>query len=159
MHRYILQRIVHLVPVVLGVVTVVFLTLRLTPGDPAVALAGEKASGEQIERMREALGLNRPLPVQYVEFLGRVATFQLGRSIRTGREISPELLENFAPTIELALAEPGRVHAASRAPAKASSSASSSATGQRRRHTPRPGASPAARTNTYQLSPRSRSGA
>jgi peptide/nickel transport system permease protein len=104
MQRYILQRIVHLVPVVLGVVTVVFLTLRLTPGDPAVALAGEKASGEQIERMREALGLNRPLPVQYVEFLGRVATFQLGRSIRTGREISQELLENFAPTIELALA-------------------------------------------------------
>src|SRR5215831_10615231 len=93
-----------MVPVLLGVVTVVFISLRLIPGDPAVALAGEKASAEQIERMREELGLNRPLPVQYLEFIGHIMTFQLGRSIRTGGAISQELAENFAPTIELSVA-------------------------------------------------------
>jgi peptide/nickel transport system permease protein len=104
MRTYILRRIAHMVPVLLGVVTVVFLALRLIPGDPAIALAGEKASEEQIERMREELGLKRPLVVQYFEFVSRIATFQLGRSIRTGSSISQELIENLAPTIELSLA-------------------------------------------------------
>ena len=104
MRGYILRRIAYVVPVLLGVVTVVFLALRLIPGDPAIALAGEKASAEQIEQMREALGLNRPLPVQYVEFIGRLASGDLGRSIRTGGDIRQELIENFAPTIELSIA-------------------------------------------------------
>jgi peptide/nickel transport system permease protein len=91
-----------MVPVLLGVMTVVFVALRLIPGDPAVALAGEKASAAQIEEMREQLGLNRPLPVQYLEFIGRTLSFQLGKSIRTGGAIRTELLSNFAPTIELA---------------------------------------------------------
>jgi peptide/nickel transport system permease protein len=104
MRTYILRRLVHTLPVLLGVATVVFLALRLIPGDPAIALAGEKASAEQIERMREELGLNRPLPVQYVEFLSRTATLQLGRSLRTGGDIRTELVSNFAPTIELSTA-------------------------------------------------------
>src|SRR4051794_21920554 len=104
MRTYILRRIVHMVPVLLGVVTVVFLALRMIPGDPAIALAGEKASAEQIERMREELGLNRPLAVQYVEFVSNMLTLHLGRSIRTGGAISQELAENFAPTIELSMA-------------------------------------------------------
>jgi peptide/nickel transport system permease protein len=104
MRTYILRRLAHTIPVLFGVATVVFLALRLIPGDPAIALAGEKASAETIERMREELGLNRPLPVQYVEFLSRTATLQLGRSIRTGGSISTELVSNFAPTIELSLA-------------------------------------------------------
>jgi peptide/nickel transport system permease protein len=101
---YILRRLVHTLPVLVGVATVVFLALRLIPGDPAIALAGEKASAEQIERMREELGLNRPLPVQYVEFLSRTATLQLGRSLRTGGDIRTELVSNFAPTLELSTA-------------------------------------------------------
>ena len=104
MRTYIFRRIVHMVPVLLGVVTVVFVALRLIPGDPAVALAGEKASEAQIEQMREALGLNRPLPVQYVEFVTHILTGQLGTSIRTGGAIGKELLENFAPTVELSVA-------------------------------------------------------
>jgi peptide/nickel transport system permease protein len=104
MRTYILRRFAHTIPVLLGVATVVFLALRLIPGDPAVAMAGEKASPETIERMREELGLNRPLAVQYVEFLSRTATLQLGRSIRTGGNIASELVTNFAPTIELSLA-------------------------------------------------------
>jgi len=104
MRTYILRRIVHMVPVLLGVMTVVFLALRLIPGDPAVALAGEKASAEQIERMREGLGLNRPLVFQYVDLVKNALTFQFGKSIRTGGQISQELAENFAPTIELSFA-------------------------------------------------------
>src|SRR5919197_91486 len=101
MRTYILRRAVHTVPVLLGVATVVFLALRLIPGDPAIALAGEKASAQEIEQLREALGLNQPLPVQYAQFMTRALTFQLGRSIRTGGDIGSELLANFAPTIEL----------------------------------------------------------
>src|SRR5215211_7212431 len=99
MRTYILRRIAHALPVLLGVATIVFLALRLIPGDPAVALAGEKASAEAIERLREELGLNQPLPVQYAQFLGKLATLQLGRSIRTGGDIGAELLTNFAATI------------------------------------------------------------
>jgi peptide/nickel transport system permease protein len=104
MRLYLLRRLAAMVPVLLGVVTVVFLALRLIPGDPAIALVGEKASEAQIEQMREALGLRRPLAVQYFEFIGRAASLQLGRSIRTGGSISQELAENFAPTVELSLA-------------------------------------------------------
>jgi peptide/nickel transport system permease protein len=104
MRTYILRRLVHTVPVLFGVATVVFLALRLIPGDPAIALAGEKASAQEVERMREALGLNQPLPVQYAQFMSRALTLQLGRSIRTGGDIGTELVTNFAPTIELSTA-------------------------------------------------------
>ena len=104
MQTYILRRIVHAVPVLLGVATVVFLALRLIPGDPAIAMAGEKASAAEVERIRQDLGLNRPLPVQYVEFITHTFTLQLGRSIRTGGAVNQELATNFAPTIELSLA-------------------------------------------------------
>src|SRR3979490_2040253 len=98
MRAYILRRLAHTIPVLLGVATVVFLALRLIPGDPAIALAGEKASPETIERMREELGLNRPLPVQYVEFLARTATLQLAHSPRTGRMMATAPGPNFALT-------------------------------------------------------------
>src|SRR5205823_12916058 len=101
---YILRRLAHTVPVLIGVATVVFLALRLIPGDPAVAMAGEKASAAEIERLRQDLGLNEPLPVQYVQFMTHVATLQLGRSIRTGGDVRSELAANFAPTIELSVA-------------------------------------------------------
>src|SRR5919198_1867711 len=104
MRTYILRRFVHTLPVLLGVTTVVFLALRLIPGDPAVALAGDKASPQEIERLRQELGLNEPLPIQYVQFITHTATLQLGRSIRTGGDIATELVTNFAPTIELSLA-------------------------------------------------------
>jgi peptide/nickel transport system permease protein len=104
MRNYILRRLAHTIPVLLGVATVVFLALRLIPGDPAIALAGEKASAAEVERLREELGLNQPLPVQYVQFLTHVATLQLGRSLRTGGDVRDELVSNFGPTIELSIA-------------------------------------------------------
>src|ERR1043166_8890032 len=104
MRTYILRRLAHTVPVLIGAATLVFLALRLIPGDPAVAMAGEKASVAEIERIREQLGLNQPLPVQYALYLERTFTLQLGRSIRTGGDIREELITSFGPTIELTVA-------------------------------------------------------
>jgi peptide/nickel transport system permease protein len=102
--NYILRRLAHAVPVLLGVATVAFLALRLIPGDPAIAMIGEKASVAEVERLREELGLNQPLPLQYAQYLSHAATLQLGRSIRTGGDVRQELAANFAPTIELSIA-------------------------------------------------------
>jgi peptide/nickel transport system permease protein len=104
MRNYILRRLAHTIPVLIGVVTVVFLALRLIPGDPAVAMAGDKASAATIDQIRYDLGLDQPLPVQYVDYLGQMFTLNLGRSIRTGGDIRTELAANFAPTIELSIA-------------------------------------------------------
>jgi peptide/nickel transport system permease protein len=100
---YILRRLAHTIPVLIGAATLVFVALRLIPGDPAVAMAGEKASVAEIEQIREQLGLNQPLPLQYGQFLVHTFTLQLGRSIRTGGDIRQELLNSFGPTIELSI--------------------------------------------------------
>ena len=94
----------HTIPVLLGAATLVFIALRLVPGDPAIAMAGEKASTAEIEQIRHDLGLDQPLPVQYGKFLLNTFTLQLGRSIRTGGDIRGELINSFGPTIELSVA-------------------------------------------------------
>src|ERR1051326_4197059 len=98
MRTYILRRLAHTIPVLIGAATLVFVALRLIPGDPAIAMAGEKASAAEIEQIRQNLGLNQPLPVQYGQFLIRTFTLQLGKSIRTGGDIREELLNSFGPT-------------------------------------------------------------
>ena|SRR5438094_798216 len=100
---YILRRLALLVPVVFGIITVVFLALEFLPGDPALAMAGQKATPADIDRIREQLGLNQPLPVQYGLFVEHAATLQFGRSNRTNQPVSIELLQNFGPTAELSL--------------------------------------------------------
>ena len=104
MRTYILRRLAHTIPVLLGAATLVFVALRLIPGDPAIAMAGEKASVAEIEQIRHDLGLDQPLPVQYGKFIVNTFTLQLGRSIRTGGDIRVELLNSFGPTIELSFA-------------------------------------------------------
>jgi peptide/nickel transport system permease protein len=78
--------------------------LRLIPGDPAIVLLGERASAQGVERVREQLGLNRPLHVQYWLYLDRLAHADLGRSIRTSRPVLDEARSRFPATIELAVA-------------------------------------------------------
>jgi peptide/nickel transport system permease protein len=78
--------------------------LQLIPGDPAIAMAGDKASVEQIERMREELGLNQPLPVQYAKFLQAAFTLNLGDSLRTSQPVAGEIRQFFGATIELSMA-------------------------------------------------------
>jgi peptide/nickel transport system permease protein len=102
--RYVLRRLVLAIPVLFGVSLAVFLMVDLVPGDPATVLAGDTAPPEQIEAIRHELGLDQPLPVQYLRFLGRLAHGSLGTSIRTGREVMVEILDRFPYTLELALA-------------------------------------------------------
>jgi len=117
--RYIIQRLLSLIPTVLGVTLAVFLLLRLIPGDPAVAMLGEHAAQENVERIREQLGLNRPLffdrealergdvgaffDSQYIRYLGRLARADLGNSIHRRVPIADELKTRFPATMELAL--------------------------------------------------------
>ena len=104
MTRYVLRRLVLLVPVLLGIMTAVFVLLQLIPGDPAVALAGDKASAEQVERIRREFGLDRPLPVQYAYFLKAAFTLDFGDSLRTHQPVAGELRQFFGATIELSVA-------------------------------------------------------
>jgi peptide/nickel transport system permease protein len=104
MTRFIAQRLVWTVPVLLGVSLIVFSILALAPGDAARALAGTDASEADIQRLRESLGLDQPLPIQYLRFLGRLAQFDLGRSTVTNRPVTREIADNLWPTFELAVA-------------------------------------------------------
>ncbi len=81
MAAYALRRALAALLVVLGVVVLVFVILRLTPGDPARVLAGDNAPPDVVERVRQDLGLDQPLPVQLARYVGRLAVGDLGRSI------------------------------------------------------------------------------
>ena len=104
MTRFIIRRMLLALPVLLGIMTAVFILLQLIPGDPALALAGEKASVEQVERIREEFGLNRPLPVQYAYFLKSAFTLDFGASLRTHQPVASELRQFFGATMELSVA-------------------------------------------------------
>jgi ABC-type dipeptide/oligopeptide/nickel transport system permease component len=92
------------IPVLLGVATLVFSLIHLVPGDPAQAMLGEGASPGDIRQLRERLGLDRPLLVQYVDFLGGLARADLGVSLRLDRPVTALILERLPATAELALA-------------------------------------------------------
>jgi peptide/nickel transport system permease protein len=92
-----------MIPITLGILTLVFSLIHLIPGDPAAAIAGEGARPEDILQVRKALGLDQPLWKQYVTYLGNVAHGDLGRSFRTNEKVSKEILERYPATIELAL--------------------------------------------------------
>ena len=103
--RFVLKRLLLLVPVVFGVATLVFAILHLAPGDPARIIAGQRASAEQIEQVRRELGLTRPLWVQYLDFLWDAARFDFGNSysISRGSPVGSVLADRLPVTIELAL--------------------------------------------------------
>jgi peptide/nickel transport system permease protein len=81
--------------VLFGVSLLVFAVMHLAPGDPAAIMLGAQATREDITRLHRELGLDRPLPVQYARWLGRVVQGDLGRSIPLGREVLPEVLTRF----------------------------------------------------------------
>ena len=84
MAQYILRRLLNLLPVLLGITLLVFTLLHLIPGDPAVVILGERATPEQVAALRERLGLNQPLPLQYLIFLGNLIRLDFGTSIISG---------------------------------------------------------------------------
>lgn len=97
-----LRRLVHLIPVLLGISLVVFGVLRLIPGDPAKILAGEEAPRELVEQMRVELGLDKPVHLQYLSFMQKALQGDLGKSIRTKNEVTYELGRRFPLTVKLA---------------------------------------------------------
>lgn len=103
MLKFIVRRLLQLVPVLIGVTFLVFIMLHITPGDPAEVLAGEGATVETIENINERLGLNEPLHQQYLSFLSNAVQFDFGTSWRTGREVSSEIAPRFFVTLELAI--------------------------------------------------------
>ena len=103
MLRYVLMRVLATVPV-MGVVAVfVFLMLRLTPGDPAAVIAGDYATAEDVARIREQLGLNQPIPVQFAKWIGALLQGDLGTSIFTNLPVTTLIAQRLEPTLLLSL--------------------------------------------------------
>jgi peptide/nickel transport system permease protein len=99
---YIFRRLIEIIPVIFGVTLVVFLIMQMVPGDPAVILAGEGASKEAINQLRTELGLNRPLYVQYGEYIMNVFQGDLGQSLKSQQPVIQEIMTRLPITIELA---------------------------------------------------------
>lgn len=107
MLRYVLGRLVGMLPVLFGVTVLVFLMTAFSPGDPVVAMLGESAQGisrEALEELRTQLGLDRPLPAQYAAYVGGLLRGDLGVSIRSRRPVLAEIADRLPATIELAVA-------------------------------------------------------
>ena len=103
MTSYILRRLVMLVPVLIVVGVVVFGLVHLTPGDPAAVILGDRATPEDIARLRTQLGLNDPLPVQFVRWFSNVLRLDFGESIFLGEPVTQALLNRVQPTVLLTL--------------------------------------------------------
>lgn len=104
MARYILRRLLQMIPVLLGISTMVFALLHLIPGDPAAIFLGQEATPTEIARLRHVLGLDEPLPVQFGKFLLRLARGDLGVSITQNVPVRGLVLQHLPATVELAVA-------------------------------------------------------
>ncbi len=103
MYAYVIRRILATIPVMLVVAVLVFLLLRLSPGDPAAIVAGDQASSEDIALIREKLGLDRPLLEQFILWIGQLASGDLGTSIYLNRPVMGLILERVEPTLALSV--------------------------------------------------------
>jgi peptide/nickel transport system permease protein len=104
MLRFVLRRVVQVVPTLLVLSALLFAWLRLLPGGPAAALLGDKATPEKIAALEHTLGLDQPVYVQYLRFLGRVLTGDFGNSLISTDPVVTELARAFPATIELSAA-------------------------------------------------------
>ncbi len=104
MAQYIARRLLALIPVLIGVSIVVFLLIRMIPGDPVVVMLGEKARLEDVERVRREMGLDRPIYIQYFEWMARVLRGDLGKSILGYTPVIDELKQRLPATIEMIVA-------------------------------------------------------
>jgi len=102
MTLFILKRLAQIIPVTLGVTLVVFLIMQMIPGDPAIILAGEGASQETVAELRENLGLNKPLAVQYTDYIKNLLQGDMGNSLKNNQPVFEEITSRLPITIELA---------------------------------------------------------
>ena len=103
MHKYIIKRILLLIPVLLGVSFLVFSIMSFTPGDPAQLILGESAPQAQVLALREEMGLNDPFLIQYGRFVLNAVQGDFGRSYTSGREVFGEIFQRFPNTLILAI--------------------------------------------------------
>src|SRR5687768_15919231 len=102
MFQYLIRRLLQVIPITFGILTLIFSLIHLIPGDPAIQIAGENARAEDVQRVRESLGLNRPLWEQYVSYLGNIAKGDLGTSFRTGESVAEQIKTRYPATLQLA---------------------------------------------------------
>jgi glutathione transport system permease protein len=103
MTSYILKRLLGLLPTLLIVAVLVFLFVHMLPGDPARLAAGVDASPETVELVRQDLGLDKPMPQQFLNFFVNIVQGDFGHSLRSKRPVSTEIAERFMPTLLLTL--------------------------------------------------------
>lgn len=103
MLRYIIKRIIGVIPTLILVVTFVFFFVRMIPGDPARLVAGPQATQEDVELVREQLGLNESIPKQYVNYVSGLFHGDLGTSLRTKRPVAVEVANRYGNTVKLTL--------------------------------------------------------
>jgi ABC-type dipeptide/oligopeptide/nickel transport system permease component len=102
MTQYIIRRVLQMIPITLGILTLIFSLIHLIPGDPAMQIAGEGARPEDVANVRKALGLDEPLWKQYVTYISKLAQGDLGVSFRTGESVSKEIRARYPATMQLA---------------------------------------------------------
>ena len=107
MRRYVVRRLLLLGPVVLGILVVVFVLMRVVPGDPVRMMAGFDVDEATVRALRHELGLDRPLPLQFAAYVARLARGDLGSSLRSRRPVAEELADRFRNTLVLAVASTG----------------------------------------------------
>lgn len=104
MIKYIIKRLIMLIPVILGVSIMVFIVMHVFASDPTSIILGQHATTEQVEKLRIELGLNKPLYIQYFDFLKGILQGDLGNSLITKTSVASEIIARFPATIELAIA-------------------------------------------------------
>src|SRR5579883_2950292 len=107
MLTFVLRRLLWLPPMLLAVSLVTFVMIHLVPGDPVQILMGQNPTGGNVQLARHELGLDQPLPVQYLRYLGNALHGDLGTSIRSGRPVLSEVGDRLPATLELTLAAMG----------------------------------------------------
>lgn len=101
MLKYIIRRCVATIPVVVVVGIFIFSLLYITPGDPAMIIAGDHASPADVERIRQSLGLDRPIAVRFLDWAGQILSGDLGRSVLTGLPVAGMIAQRLEPTLSL----------------------------------------------------------
>ena len=104
MYKYICKRILMMIPVIIGVSLLVFLVLKMTPGDPARVVAGSEADEATVEQIREELGLNKPVLQQYVDYMLNLLHGDMGTSYTTNKPVAEEILARMPTTFILSFA-------------------------------------------------------
>ena len=104
MLKYIGKRLLAMIPVILGVTLIVYCIMSLAPGDPARSMLGEQATEEQIQELRDEMGLNDPIIVQYLRYIWNLLHGDLGTSYQSRIDVTKEIWSRFPNTIKLALA-------------------------------------------------------